>query len=75
MEFGSPIPSIIHQVPTQEIPPTFNRTNKFTRGFVHNHYIPLFVRGNVRRYGTRPHHDSIRRNHHNTGEKTCQTEN
>ncbi|VVC98829.1 unnamed protein product [Leptidea sinapis] len=30
---GSPIPSIIHQVPTQEIPPTFNRTNKFTRGF------------------------------------------
>ncbi|XP_052753523.1 V-type proton ATPase 116 kDa subunit a 1-like [Galleria mellonella] len=30
---GSPIPSILHQVPTKEIPPTFNRTNKFTRGF------------------------------------------
>ncbi|CAH0703040.1 unnamed protein product [Spodoptera exigua] len=30
---GSPIPSILHYVPTNEIPPTFNRTNKFTRGF------------------------------------------
>ncbi|XP_072939413.1 V-type proton ATPase 116 kDa subunit a 1-like [Epargyreus clarus] len=30
---GSPIPSILHHVPTHEIPPTFNRTNKFTRGF------------------------------------------
>ncbi|KAJ2952239.1 hypothetical protein O0L34_g4515 [Tuta absoluta] len=30
---GSPIPSILHYVPTQEIPPTFNRTNKFTSGF------------------------------------------
>ncbi|KAL0833015.1 hypothetical protein ABMA28_001134 [Loxostege sticticalis] len=30
---GSPIPSILHHVPTREIPPTFNRTNKFTRGF------------------------------------------
>ncbi|XP_026737115.1 V-type proton ATPase 116 kDa subunit a-like [Trichoplusia ni] len=30
---GSPIPSILHYVPTHEIPPTFNRTNKFTRGF------------------------------------------
>ncbi|XP_059049703.1 V-type proton ATPase 116 kDa subunit a 1-like [Achroia grisella] len=30
---GSPIPSILHYVPTKEIPPTFNRTNKFTRGF------------------------------------------
>lgn len=28
-----PIPSILHFVPTKEIPPTFNRTNKFTRGF------------------------------------------
>ncbi|XP_075971868.1 V-type proton ATPase 116 kDa subunit a1-like [Anticarsia gemmatalis] len=30
---GSPIPSILHNVPTNETPPTFNRTNKFTRGF------------------------------------------
>ncbi|XP_032512441.2 V-type proton ATPase 116 kDa subunit a 1-like isoform X1 [Danaus plexippus] len=30
---GSPIPSILHHVPTREVPPTFNRTNKFTRGF------------------------------------------
>ncbi|KAL4706770.1 hypothetical protein ACJJTC_018151 [Scirpophaga incertulas] len=30
---GSPIPSILHQVPTRETPPTFNRTNKFTKGF------------------------------------------
>ncbi|CAH2240393.1 jg3801 [Pararge aegeria aegeria] len=30
---GSPIPSFLHHVPTREIPPTFNRTNKFTRGF------------------------------------------
>ncbi|PZC76113.1 V-type proton ATPase 116 kDa subunit a 1 [Helicoverpa armigera] len=30
---GSPIPSILHYVPTHETPPTFNRTNKFTRGF------------------------------------------
>lgn len=30
---GSPIPSILHFVPTREVPPTFNRTNKFTRGF------------------------------------------
>ncbi|XP_050343253.1 V-type proton ATPase 116 kDa subunit a 1-like isoform X1 [Nymphalis io] len=30
---GSPIPSILHHVPTLEVPPTFNRTNKFTRGF------------------------------------------
>ncbi|XP_026322530.1 V-type proton ATPase 116 kDa subunit a-like [Hyposmocoma kahamanoa] len=30
---GSPIPSILHYVPTRETPPTFNRTNKFTKGF------------------------------------------
>lgn len=30
---GSPIPSILHHVPTLETPPTFNRVNKFTRGF------------------------------------------
>ncbi|XP_049869830.1 V-type proton ATPase 116 kDa subunit a 1-like [Pectinophora gossypiella] len=30
---GSPIPSFLHYVPTRETPPTFNRTNKFTRGF------------------------------------------
>ncbi|XP_013184612.2 V-type proton ATPase 116 kDa subunit a 1 [Amyelois transitella] len=30
---GSPIPSFMHCVPTREIPPTFNRTNKFTKGF------------------------------------------
>ncbi|CAK1546263.1 unnamed protein product [Leptosia nina] len=30
---GSPIPSIMHHVRTHETPPTFNRTNKFTRGF------------------------------------------
>ncbi|XP_069358262.1 V-type proton ATPase 116 kDa subunit a1-like isoform X2 [Maniola hyperantus] len=30
---GSPIPSFLHHVPTRETPPTFNRTNKFTRGF------------------------------------------
>ncbi|GBP60820.1 hypothetical protein EVAR_85081_1 [Eumeta japonica] len=30
---GSPIPSILHHVPTNEIPPTFNRTNKVTKGF------------------------------------------
>lgn len=30
---GSPIPSILHHVPTREIPPTFNRTNKFTKAF------------------------------------------
>ncbi|XP_073943292.1 V-type proton ATPase 116 kDa subunit a 1-like [Choristoneura fumiferana] len=30
---GSLIPSILHHVPTREIPPTFNRTNKFTKGF------------------------------------------
>ncbi|XP_053603485.1 V-type proton ATPase 116 kDa subunit a 1-like isoform X2 [Plodia interpunctella] len=30
---GSPIPSFMHCVPTREIPPTFNRTNKFTNGF------------------------------------------
>ncbi|KAJ0178642.1 hypothetical protein K1T71_005417 [Dendrolimus kikuchii] len=30
---GSPIPSILHFVPTREVPPTFNRTNKFTSGF------------------------------------------
>ncbi|CAB3221072.1 unnamed protein product [Arctia plantaginis] len=30
---GSPIPSILHYVPTCETPPTFNRTNKFTKGF------------------------------------------
>ncbi|XP_048478920.1 V-type proton ATPase 116 kDa subunit a 1 isoform X1 [Plutella xylostella] len=30
---GSPIPSILHYVPTREVPPTFNRTNKFTSGF------------------------------------------
>ncbi|XP_045493844.1 V-type proton ATPase 116 kDa subunit a1-like [Colias croceus] len=30
---GSPIPSILHHVHTTEIPPTFNRTNKFTKGF------------------------------------------
>ncbi|XP_041970218.1 V-type proton ATPase 116 kDa subunit a1-like isoform X2 [Aricia agestis] len=30
---GSPIPSLLHYVPTRETPPTFNRTNRFTRGF------------------------------------------
>nr|QDR51048.1 Vha100-like protein [Manduca sexta] len=30
---GSPIPSILHYVPTREVPPTFHRTNKFTKGF------------------------------------------
>ncbi|XP_063360385.1 V-type proton ATPase 116 kDa subunit a 1-like [Cydia amplana] len=30
---GSLIPSIMHHVPTLEVPPTYNRTNKFTAGF------------------------------------------
>ncbi|CAH4038220.1 unnamed protein product [Pieris brassicae] len=30
---GSPIPSILNPVGSHETPPTFNRTNKFTRGF------------------------------------------
>ncbi|XP_054155330.1 V-type proton ATPase 116 kDa subunit a 1-like [Oppia nitens] len=30
---GSTVPSILNKMDTQEVPPTFNRTNKVTRGF------------------------------------------
>ncbi|XP_053206596.1 V-type proton ATPase 116 kDa subunit a 1-like isoform X2 [Panonychus citri] len=30
---GSSVPSILNRMDTKEIPPTFNRTNKFTQGF------------------------------------------
>ncbi|RWS01505.1 V-type proton ATPase 116 kDa subunit a isoform 1-like isoform X1 [Dinothrombium tinctorium] len=30
---GSSVPSILNKMETREVPPTFNRTNKFTRGF------------------------------------------
>ncbi|RWS30062.1 V-type proton ATPase 116 kDa subunit a isoform 1-like isoform X1, partial [Leptotrombidium deliense] len=30
---GSSVPSILNKMETRETPPTFNRTNKFTRGF------------------------------------------
>ncbi|CAG9559803.1 unnamed protein product [Danaus chrysippus] len=30
---GSSIPSFLNSIETDEVPPTFNRTNKFTRGF------------------------------------------
>lgn len=30
---GSTIPSFLNVISTEEVPPTFNRTNKFTRGF------------------------------------------
>ena len=30
---GSSIPSFLNVIETNEAPPTFNRTNKFTRGF------------------------------------------
>jgi len=33
MASGSTIPSFLNVIETTEAPPTFNRTNKFTRGF------------------------------------------
>jgi V-type H+-transporting ATPase subunit a len=33
MASGSSIPSFLNVIETTEAPPTFNRTNKFTRGF------------------------------------------
>jgi V-type H+-transporting ATPase subunit a len=33
MARGSSIPSFLNVIETTEAPPTFNRTNKFTRGF------------------------------------------
>ncbi|XP_022201975.1 V-type proton ATPase 116 kDa subunit a1 isoform X2 [Nilaparvata lugens] len=34
-EMGSSIPSFLNVIETPELPPTFNRTNKFTAGFQH----------------------------------------
>lgn len=34
-EVGSSIPSFLNVIDTPELPPTFNRTNKFTAGFQH----------------------------------------
>ena len=31
--YGNSIPSVLNVIPTDENPPTFNRVNKFTRGF------------------------------------------
>lgn len=30
---GGSVPSILHRMNTYEVPPTFNRTNKFSQGF------------------------------------------
>ncbi|XP_047135938.1 V-type proton ATPase 116 kDa subunit a 1 isoform X1 [Hydra vulgaris] len=30
---GASVPSIVNRMPTKKVPPTFNRTNKFTHGF------------------------------------------
>lgn len=30
---GSSVPSILEKIETTEVPPTYNRVNKFTRGF------------------------------------------
>ncbi|TKR67945.1 hypothetical protein L596_024015 [Steinernema carpocapsae] len=32
-ESGSTVPSILHRMETSEMPPTYHRTNKYTRGF------------------------------------------
>lgn len=30
---GSSVPSILNRMSTKQVPPTYNRTNKFTQGF------------------------------------------